>query len=48
MKGVPEALRIISLGRQVVITENENSQNSGLSGRIAIAEEAYSRDDARR
>jgi hypothetical protein len=47
-RGVPEAVRIISLGRQVVITDNESSQNSGFSGRIAIPEKADSRDDARR
>jgi hypothetical protein len=46
--GVPGGARIISLGRQVVITDNENSQNTGFSGRITIAEKADSRDDARR
>jgi hypothetical protein len=48
MCGVPEAPGIISLGRQAVITDNENSQNTGFSGRITIAEKADSRDDARR
>jgi hypothetical protein len=46
--GVPAGVKIISLGRQVVITDNENSQNSGFSGRITITEKAVSRDDARR
>jgi hypothetical protein len=50
--GVPEApgifLLVFLLGRWVVNTDNENSQNSGFSGRITIAEKADSRDDARR
>jgi hypothetical protein len=46
--GIPPGLTVFLLGRLVVITDNETTQNSGFSGRMAESEKARSRDDARR